>query len=160
MGSLNHVSKRGHWTENQMKHPHYMSVSWEQYMQLILFKFLKTKNKTKNRLLNFETCHQTLWSPHLSQWKNSLCFYLESQVKLTEVPNSFHWKKWSWKFYPAAQNLTSCKLFWNMHTFKTISLQWKSYHPIYRSSIFSAIQQNNQQSARNTSNVLALCTHA
>ena len=29
-------------------------------------------------------------------------------------------KRWSWKFYPAAQNFTNCMLFWNAHIFKTI----------------------------------------
>ena len=46
--------------------------------------------------------------------------------------------------------------FW-IRTFKTIQLLWKSYHLKLRSSILSAIQQNNQQSARNISYILQLC---
>ena len=65
-------------------------------------------------------------------------------------------KKWSWKFYPAAHNFTNCMLFWNTHTFQTILL-WKRYHLIHWLSIFSKIQRNNYQSARNTSCVLQLC---
>ena len=65
-------------------------------------------------------------------------------------------KNWSWKFCTAAQNFTN-RLFWNTHTFKTISLLWKRCHPIYRLSVFSAIPWNNQQSTRNASYVLPLC---
>ena len=65
-------------------------------------------------------------------------------------------KTWSWKFYPAAQNLTNRMLFRNTQIFKTISLLWKHCHLIHLSSIFSTIQRNNQQSARNTSYILQL----
>ena len=48
-------------------------------------------------------------------------------------------------------------LFWNTHTFKTISLPWKRYHPIPRSARFIAIQRNNQQFTRNALCLLPLC---
>ena len=45
------------------------------------------------------------------------------------------------------------RLFWNAHAFKTISLLWKRYHSIHRSSPYS---EKNQQSTRNTSYVWPL----
>ena len=77
--------------------------------------------------------------------------------RATPEPRRSIEKKWRWEFYPAAQNFTNRMLFWNTHTFKTIWLLWKRYHLIHRSSIFSTIQWNNQQSARNTSYV---CNYA
>ena len=47
-------------------------------------------------------------------------------VRAAEGPNSFHWKTWSWKVYPAAQNFTNRMLFRNTHIFKTIYLLWNA----------------------------------
>ena len=66
-------------------------------------------------------------------------------------------KRWICQFYPAAQDVTDRMLFWNAHTFKTISLLPKHYHLIHWSSVFSTIQRKYQQSTRNISYIMSLC---
>ena len=123
-----------------------------------------------NRTTDSTCCHE----PFISNWHTKLRLGVRPSSEpmldhhLPERTRGLPWgrlrvrirsieKTWSWKFYPAAQNFTNRMLFRNTYIFKTISLLWKRYQLIHRSSIFSTIQRNNQQSARNTSYILQLC---
>ena len=74
-----------------------------------------------------------------------------------ERANSFHWKKWSRKFTLRHKiSRTVC-----CFVIRTFLKQYHCYqsvtHPAFWSLKYSAIQRNNNQSARNVSYVLALC---